>query len=57
MSSYGYGGVYAHVVLKPNPVSRIRKSDSLPRVVFMADRMADTIEALLDKVVGSFVTG
>lgn len=50
VSSYGYGGVYAHVVLKPNQVTRERKPDSVPRLVFMADRMADTIETLLDKV-------
>ncbi|XP_074097576.1 fatty acid synthase [Cotesia typhae] len=53
VSSFGFGGANAHILLKSNPIEKINKgapNDDLPRLVVVSGRTEEAIEALLNDV-------
>ena len=50
VNSHGIGGVYAHVVLRPNPKRKMKEFDEIPRLVLLSARMDSFMDNLIDKM-------
>lgn len=49
----GMSNVYGHLVLRPNPKTKKRTFDDIPRLIFMSTRSDDDMDELLDRVENS----